>query len=40
VSETSTLIAYDAKITREGLARVPTPPGNRNTPTHSAPPDC
>ena len=26
MSETSTLIAYDSKIGREELARVPTPP--------------
>ena len=31
MSETSTLIAYDSKITREELARVPTPPA---TATH------
>jgi hypothetical protein len=27
MSETSTLIAYTGKITREELAQVPTPPG-------------
>jgi len=31
MSETSTLIAYDSKIGREELARVPTPPA---TATH------